>query len=491
MKLGVKTKKLCIDGMTCVSCQNKIENKLRNTAGVKSARVSYRTKEALVAYDTDILSLHDILAIIRRLGYEVSESGQSGPNGLRTAGMLLIIAALYMLPRQWGFGGIFNAFPTAKAQMGYGMLFVIGLLTSVHCVAMCGGINLSQCIPRAGRYAGSRMDALRPGFLYNFGRIASYTAIGGMVGALGSVVSLSGGLRGAVQLLAGICMVIMGINMLGLFPWLRRLTPRLPGIFARKIDAEKGRSKSPLFVGLLNGLMPCGPLQAMQLYALSTGDPIKGALSMLLFSLGTVPLMFGLGALGSLLSRKFTNKVMTAGAVLVAVLGLSMFSQGWSLSGFAAPSWANAFALAKAAPEEPDIAPEGGAQEEGVQIVSSALSPGRYPAIAVQAGIPVKWVIDAPEGSINGCNNRIFIPEYGIEHTFQPGENIIEFTPAETGTFPYSCWMGMIRSAITVTEEGAGAQTPGEGDSLDIENGQGPMQFPALFEPDGNGSCCQ
>jgi plastocyanin domain-containing protein len=88
--------------------------------------------------------------------------------------------------------------------------------------------------------------------------------------------------------------------------------------------------------------------------------------------------------------------------------------------------------------------------ENGVQLVRSTLSGGRYPAITVRQDIPVKWTIDAPAGSINGCNNRMIIREYGIEHRFKPGENVIEFTPAKTGKFSYSCWMGMIRSSITV-----------------------------------------
>ena len=64
----------------------------------------------------------------------------------------------------------------------------------------------------------------------------------------------------------------------------------------------------------------------------------------------------------------------------------------------------------------------------------------------------MQWIIDAPQSSINGCNYRMYVPEYGITHTFQEGENILEFTPTETGTFGYSCWMGMIRGTITVTD---------------------------------------
>ena len=224
-----------------------------------------------------------------------------------------------MIINRFGGFSIFNAFPQAEEGMGYGMLFVIGLLTSIHCVAMCGGINLSQCVPQQAATNGGKFAALRPSILYNLGRVISYTVVGGIVGALGSVVSFSGTAKGIVQLAAGIFMVIMGLNMLNIFPWLRKLNPRMPKIFARKINEQKS-SKSPLYVGLLNGLMPCGPLQAMQLYALSTGNPFKGALSMFLFSLGTVPLMFGMGALSSILSKKFTGKMMTTSAVLVVCI---------------------------------------------------------------------------------------------------------------------------------------------------------------------------
>jgi hypothetical protein len=157
--------------------------------------------------------------------------------------------------------------------------------------------------------------------------------------------------------------------------------------------------------------------------------------------------MFGLGALSTVLSKKFTRKMMTVGAVLVAVLGLSMFSQGWSLSGVSLP---------ELLPPSATRAESGTTVEttidSGVQLINSTLTRGRYPAITVQVGTPVKWVIEAPSGSVNGCNNLMYIREYGIEYQFSTGENIIEFTPTETGKFSYNCWMGMVRGSITVVE---------------------------------------
>jgi len=437
----VKTKKLHIEGMVCPGCRHKIENKLRNTAGVQKAEVDYGAGTAAVTFDTDIITLKDLAQVIRDLGYEVPAEERSR-SGSRAIGLVVLILASYVLLEHFGILNLVAPSQLAQAGMGYGMLFVIGLVTSVHCVAMCGGINLSQCLPKAGSgMGGGKVSALMPSLLYNLGRVVSYTAIGFLVGALGSVITFSSTAQGVLKLIAGLFMVIMGLNMLGIFPWLRKLTPRMPKAFARRISRGKAKSKSPLIVGLLNGLMPCGPLQAMQIYALSTRNPFAGALSMLLFSLGTVPLMFALGALSSALGRRHGKKIMAAGSVLVVVLGLSMLTQGWSLAGLSAP-----------APGNSRNGGESIVLKDGAQIVRSTLSPGDYPDIAVYAGIPVKWVIDAPEGSINGCNNRFIVPEYGIEHRFSYGENTLSFTPDRAGTFGYSCWMGMIRGTIRVLD---------------------------------------
>jgi len=72
----------------------------------------------------------------------------------------------------------------------------------------------------------------------------------------------------------------------------------------------------------------------------------------------------------------------------------------------------------------------------------------------VQQGIPVRWIIKAPPGSITGCNNRMIIRDYGIQYAFKPGDNVINFTPTKTGRFRYTCWMGMIQSTITVLAKG-------------------------------------
>jgi len=458
------TETLSIGGMSCAACSARIERTLKSTAGVQTVEVDYITGKAKVTYDASEIGFAGIVEVIESLGYQVLKPAVAGSlpaenektRFLRIAGMLVIILALYVLLRAFGTSALVAAFPLAREGMGYGMLFVIGLITSVHCVAMCGGINLSQTLVKTGTgneaaESGTPSLPLLPCILYNGGRVISYTGVGVVVGALGSVITLDGRFQGIVLLIAGIFMAIMGINMLGLFPGLRRLIPRMPKMFA----GQENR-RGPLVVGILNGFMPCSPLQAMQLYALSTGSPIRGGLSMFLFCVGTIPLMFALGAASGALSgvkgRAFSHRVMQAGAVLVAAMGLTMFANGWNLAGFNSPfGQMAAFSGSASKTADGTFVP---VIQDGIQIVNSTLLPNRYPAITVQQGIPVRWTIDAPLGSINGCNNRIIIREYGIEHSFTPGNNVIEFIPAKTGKFSYSCWMGMIRSTITVVAEG-------------------------------------
>ncbi|MDR1019675.1 MAG: sulfite exporter TauE/SafE family protein [Synergistaceae bacterium] len=458
-----------ISGMTCVSCQGRIERKLRAMAGVISAKADYARGTAEVVYD-DRTDLGAIVSAVESLGYGAAPSaGKRGTDRNGLLGALLLVMALYVfLNGSAGslLGGMSGFFPQAEAGMGYGMLFAVGLLTSIHCVAMCGGINLSQSLS-AGSKAPRGVQglppasALWPAIQYNTGRVASYAAAGGAVGALGAAVSLSAAMKGAIQVVAGVLMVILGLNMLGVAGSLRAFVPRLPKSLARRIDGKK-EGRGPLFVGLLNGLMPCGPLQAMQIYALGTGSALQGALSMLSFGLGTVPLMFALGAFGSLMSRKFAGRAVKAGAVLVIFMGVAMFSNGTALSGLGGLNGSGPAAASGGA-----VAAIPGAG--GVQDITTPLGRRGYPTLTVKAGIPVRWDLYAEKGTLNGCNNAIVIPEFGIERRLQPGDNVIEFTPTRAGKFRYSCWMGMIRGTIIVEEQDAAAARPGAAEAAELE----------------------
>ncbi len=449
------TRVLHIAGMTCTGCESRIENTLKKVEGIEAAKAIFSSSNVYITYNPEEASLKEIINRIEGLNYKVrnnpfdsvtsnnqkwKSSGKVNKKNIQLIGTAFIFLILYVVINNTvGF----NFVPQIDRSMGYGILFSVGLLTSLHCIAMCGGINLSVCVQSKNDFSGSGKSKLIPSILYNSGRVTAYTAVGGMVGALGSAVSFSGAAKGIVAIISGVFMLLMGLNMLDVIPGLRKLKLSLPKFLGTKISGGLTQ-KGPFYVGLLNGLMPCGPLQAMQLYALGTGSPLAGAISMFLFSLGTVPLMFGLGAISSLLSGKFTRSMLKASAVLVMLLGLIMLSRGLTLSG------TDLFQFTE---KNVAIASNIATIKDGVQVVSTRLDAGRYTPIIVQKAIPVRWNIRVEAGALNGCNNPVTIPIYNIQKKLNIGVNIIEFTPEEEGDIVYTCWMGMISSNIKVVED--------------------------------------
>jgi sulfite exporter TauE/SafE/copper chaperone CopZ len=452
--------RVLVEGMSCSTCEQRIARAVEALAGVNHVSASAPLGEITVYHDPQAVAGPAIREAIRGSGYAVREEPEEdfprlatdahtrGSPGLtRFLGLVAIGVAAFLILKYMG-GPSF--LPAVSRSTSYGLVFVVGLLTSLHCVAMCGGIVLSQGIgreakaeePAAPAHSASFAARLFPSLLYNGGRIVSYTVIGGLVGGLGSVLNLSDALRGAMPIVAGAFMLFLGVRMLGIFPWLSRIPFRLPGIGGNRVRASTGR-RGPLVVGLLNGLLPCGPLQTMQVYALATGSAFAGALSMFLFGLGTVPLLLGLGAISGLLSARFCGRMLRTSGALVVVLGLVMFARGMSLFGVALPR----------VDARPGTTAAVARTVGSVQEVSTTVEASAYHPIVVEKGVAVRWTITVKAQDLNSCNNPLIIPAYRIGVRLAPGANVVQFTPDQAGTYVYTCGMGMITSTIQVVDD--------------------------------------
>ncbi len=230
----MERRQLYIDGMTCINCQKRIENCLRKRVEIKEAEVSYETGTAEILYDANKITLQEIIRIINGLGYDAKAEPNSRKDiALRAVQELTIILAVFFLLQHFGILNRLAPDSLADASMSYGMLFVIGMVTSVHCIAMCGGINLSQTLQREASKDISR-KMFKNTLMYNMGRVVSYTVIGGVLGAIGGLTGIGGSLQsssllqGSLKLFAGIVMIIMGVNMLGIFQGLRGCLKNYP-----------------------------------------------------------------------------------------------------------------------------------------------------------------------------------------------------------------------------------------------------------------------
>lgn len=145
-----------------------------------------------------------------------------------------------------------------------GFQFHLNTVYTRQCVAMCGGIVISQTGGRISLHESPWKSRIRPSFSYNLGRIMAYTIIGALAGSLGSLITFTGTARGIVTILSGILMLIVGLNMIDLFAPLRKIAAALPSW--HKLDFFRSRTKqTPFYVGLANGClaMKNGPLPAL------------------------------------------------------------------------------------------------------------------------------------------------------------------------------------------------------------------------------------
>ena len=357
---------------------------------------------------------------------------------LRFAGAVIVIAALFLLlsridllPDGISFGD----------NIGYGLVFLIGLLASVStCIAVTGGLFMSL----ASKYD-EQASHLAPSvrfvtyLSFNAGRIISYTAFGALIGLLGSALTLSTAAYGIVTIAVSLLMLVLGIQMLDLTPGIKSLRLQMPPAFKRWNKTLVGRrSRAAAFVlGALTFFLPCGFTQALQLYVLAKADPVAGALTMFVFSLGTLPVLMGLSFATSTNAGNFKRYFFRFAGAAVIVLSLSSIHQGLS------QVWPPPAATQQVALEQSklgEVVIENGTQIATMKIVGLEYIPNRF---AVIEGMPVEWRIDATKAE--GCGRVIVVPKLRISRLLSAsGPTVLQFTPGETGEISFNCGMRMM-----------------------------------------------
>jgi sulfite exporter TauE/SafE/copper chaperone CopZ len=183
--------------------------------------------------------------------------------------------------------GIVNLVNTGTVS--YGTAFVIGIIASLStCMAVVGGLLLSMSATFA-----KEGDKIKPQLLFHVGRLASFVILGGVIGAIGSAFALSTTATFILGLVIAAVMFILGINLLDVFHWSKRLQPSMPKFLARHAygATKLNHTLTPFLVGIATFFLPCGFTQSMQIYTLSTGSFVTGALTMGAFALGTLPVL--------------------------------------------------------------------------------------------------------------------------------------------------------------------------------------------------------
>ena len=206
---------------------------------------------------------------------------------------------------------------------------ILGLMGSLHCVGMCGPIAFMLPVDQSNDY--KKFGQI---FIYHFGRLMAYGIIGLLFGSLGKGLSIFGAQQ-KLSIVIGVIMILVVLIPYKIFNKYNLSKPIYKVISKVKNQLGKElKKKSPdtfLTIGFLNGFLPCGLVYMALFGAIAMGNAIQGSLYMMLFGLGTVPLMTTAIYFSGLLKGGIRRKVQKAIPVFVVVIGLLFILRGLGL----------------------------------------------------------------------------------------------------------------------------------------------------------------
>ncbi len=337
--MSTQTLTLHIKGMHCSACTLLTETEATALPYITRAHSDLRHHTIALEGDfSNKLPEEVALALTEKLhlhGYTVSVEKQAHHRGWADFKIAIPIALAFIV----GFIalqklGLVSLVPGGSVT--YSTAFVLGIVASLStCMAVVGGLVLSMSATFA-----KEGDRVRPQVLFHIGRLLSFVVLGGVIGALGSAFALNATATVILSLLIAAVMLILGINLLGIFHWSKRLQPAMPKFLARHAygAAKLNHTLTPFVVGVATFFLPCGFTQSMQIYTLSTGSFVAGALTMGAFALGTLPVLAAVSFSSfSIHDRSYAGIFFKTAGLIVILFALYNLMNALVVAGVIAP----------------------------------------------------------------------------------------------------------------------------------------------------------
>ncbi len=278
--------------MHCKSCVILTEEKVGALPHVSDARSDLSIRMIEVCGDfgdkTEEMIAEELSEFLQPHGYRLSLEAEKKKaaewNDFKIAiPVALLFMGLFVMLQKIGIINVVDA-----SNVSYGVAFGIGIVASLStCMAVVGGLVLSL----AATFNRSE-HSLRPQVMFHVGRLVTFFVLGGVIGMAGAVFALSATTTFILTLLIGIVMLLMALNLLG-FSLAKKLQPIVPKFLSKGAfrASRFDHPFAPFLIGAATFFLPCGFTQSMQIYTLSTGTFFSGALTMLAFALGTLPVL--------------------------------------------------------------------------------------------------------------------------------------------------------------------------------------------------------
>lgn len=335
--------------------------------------------------------------------------------------------------------------------MNLWIVFLTGLtIGGLTCLAVQGGLLASVIAAHEENLPSkSKGHSFFVTVVFLVSKLIAYMILGFILGAFGETISIGGSLQSIMQILAGVYMVAVALNLLDVHPIFRYVIIQPPR-FLTKLVKKESKSKdifAPAILGAMTIFIPCGTTLGMEALALSSASAITGALIMGAFVLGTTPLFLGIGFITSILGETFRSKFLKLAAVAVIYLGLSSINGGLTALGspvtFQSVSQDLQIVFLPKSNLNQIIATN---QNPEIIIDARGYSPN---VIRVKKGLPVNLKLISKDAF--SCASAFRIPSLGISKNLKPNDTqTITFTPEKEGKIAFSCAMGMYTGTIEV-----------------------------------------
>ncbi len=327
-----------VSGMHCKACTLLIEETFKELPHVSDVRASLANHQVSITgdlADAPEAIAEQLTALVKSHGYTISVEKQQKNAGwgdfVYALPIALVLIAGFIALQKAGLANLITS-----SNVSYGTAFVIGLIASVSsCLAIVGGLVLSLSASSAKEGGTWRTQTL-----FHVGRLGGFFVLGGVIGLIGSSFHLGLTANVVLGIVVALVMFVLGINLLDIFHFTKRLQITMPAGLSRHVvrGSRHDHYLAPVLVGIGTFFLPCGFTQSMQLYALSTGSFMQGAMTMSVFALGTFP-MLALLSFGSLnIAHKPWKGIFfkTAG-IIVIMLALLNLTNALATAGIISP----------------------------------------------------------------------------------------------------------------------------------------------------------
>lgn len=339
--------------------------------------------------------------------------------------------------------------------MNLWLIFLTGLTVGgLTCLAVQGGLLASVIAAKEEEEiekGTNKRNVVFPTLAFLFTKLIAYTLLGFVLGGFGGAIGINQSIQVIMQLIAGLYMIAVALNLLNIHPIFRYAVIQPPKFLTRRVkNASKNKDLfAPALLGAMTIFIPCGTTLAIEALAISSANPFLGASIMAAFILGTTPLFFGVGWLTSVLGDNFRAKFLKLAAIVVIYLGITSVNGALVASG--SPITLRALsgifqANSQQKQTEKLYSESPASQTPQINVTASGYSPNY---IKVKKDSPVTLTLVSKDAY--SCASAFRIPSLGISKNLQPNEIYkVTFTPKEAGKIAFTCSMGMYSGIIEV-----------------------------------------